>query len=41
MLCELYVNMFVMWCDTWLTHPCIFVVVVFTYDDRMTYVIRE
>jgi len=39
MLRELHVNMRVMWCDTWLAHPCMFVDVVSTCNDRMTYVV--
>jgi len=36
---ELHVNMPAMWCDTWLAHPFMFMDVVSTCDDRMTYVV--
>jgi len=41
MLHELHVNMPVMWCYTWLAQPCMFVDVVSTCDDRMTYIVLE
>jgi len=38
---ELHVNIPIMWCDTWLAHLCMFVDVVSTCKDRMTYVVQE
>jgi len=41
MLGECILICIVKWYVTWLTHPCMFVVVVSTYDDCITWVIRE